>query len=44
MSGVLSWTHVIGGWLVPVLLGNLAGGLLLVTALNHAQVTSGEHT
>ncbi|HEY3804872.1 MAG TPA: formate/nitrite transporter family protein [Kofleriaceae bacterium] len=44
VSGVLSWTHVIGGWLVPVLLGNLAGGLLLVTALNHAQVTSGEHT
>lgn len=42
VCGGLSWHHAVGGWLVPVLLGNVAGGLLLVTALNHAQVTSGE--
>jgi formate/nitrite transporter FocA (FNT family) len=40
--GDVSWLHVVVRWFVPVLLGNLVGGLLLVTALNHAQVTSGE--
>lgn len=41
MLGAISWSHAIGGWFVPVLLGNLTGGLLLVAALNHAQVRAG---
>jgi len=40
-TGAASWGHGIGGWLVPTLIGNIVGGLLLVAALNHAQVTSG---
>jgi hypothetical protein len=27
-------------YILPVLIGNILGGVLLVTALNHAQVTS----
>jgi formate/nitrite transporter FocA (FNT family) len=41
MTGGASWAHGIGGWLVPTLCGNIVGGLSLVAALNHAQVTSG---
>lgn len=41
MLGALSWGHAVGGWLVPVVLGNVTGGLLLVAALNHAQVRAG---
>ncbi|MGI8690511.1 MAG: formate/nitrite transporter family protein [Thermomicrobiales bacterium] len=40
-TGAASWAHGIGGWLVPTLLGNIAGGVSLVAALNHAQVTAG---
>lgn len=40
-TGAASWGHGIGGWLVPTLMGNIVGGLSLVAALNHAQVTSG---
>ena len=40
-TGAASWAHGIGGWLVPTLIGNIAGGLSLVAALNHAQVTAG---
>ena len=31
----------LGGYFVPVLLGNTLGGVTLVAALNHAQATSG---
>jgi formate-nitrite transporter family protein len=40
-TGAASWAHGIGGWLVPTLIGNCIGGLSLVAALNHAQVTAG---
>jgi len=37
-----SWLGVLGGWVVPTLLGNILGGVTLVAALNHAQVVGGE--
>ena len=40
-AGHASWPHVFGGFFVPALLGNVLGGLTLVTALNHAQVVAG---
>jgi formate/nitrite transporter FocA (FNT family) len=40
-TGAASWVHGLGGWLLPTLCGNIVGGLSLVAALNHAQVTSG---
>ena len=40
-TGEASWAHGIGGWLIPTLIGNIVGGLSLVAALNHAQVTAG---
>ena len=40
-TGSVSWAHGLGGWLVPTLIGNIIGGLSLVAALNHAQVTAG---
>jgi len=40
-TSAASWAHGIGGWLVPTLIGNIVGGLSLVAALNHAQVTAG---
>lgn len=40
--GEATWGHVVGGFVVPALIGNVAGGLTMVAALNHAQATSGE--
>ncbi len=40
-TGAASWGRGMGGWLVPTLIGNIIGGVSLVAALNHAQVTSG---
>jgi formate-nitrite transporter family protein len=40
-TGATSWAHAIGSWLIPTLIGNCIGGVSLVAALNHAQVTSG---
>ncbi|OGX82434.1 formate/nitrite transporter family protein [Hymenobacter glacialis] len=39
-SGKASWGHVLGGFVVPALLGNILGGVVLVAALNHAQVAA----
>jgi formate/nitrite transporter FocA (FNT family) len=39
-SGIHSWQQAVGGYIVPVLLGNIIGGVSLVAALNHAQVVS----
>jgi formate/nitrite transporter FocA (FNT family) len=39
-TGVDTWQQALGGYIVPVLLGNIIGGVSLVTALNHAQVVS----
>lgn len=36
-----SWLTVLGHYLVPTLVGNIAGGVTLVAALNHAQVVAG---
>lgn len=38
-SGLASWQQALG-YLAPVLIGNVAGGVSLVSALNHAQVVS----
>jgi formate-nitrite transporter family protein len=40
-AGHRSWFQTLGGWVLPTLLGNVIGGVTLVTALNHAQVTAG---
>ncbi|MCA1668874.1 MAG: formate/nitrite transporter family protein [Thermomicrobia bacterium] len=40
-TGSVSWWAAIGGWLIPTLIGNILGGVSLVAALNHAQVTAG---
>lgn len=41
MTGAESWATGIGRFLLPTLAGNILGGLALVAALNHAQVTAG---
>jgi formate/nitrite transporter FocA (FNT family) len=41
-SGEKSWPAVFGSFIVPALLGNIVGGVMLVAGLNHAQVVSGE--
>jgi len=40
--GDVSYGTYATGFLAPVLLGNTLGGVVLVAAVNHAQVTSGE--
>jgi formate/nitrite transporter FocA (FNT family) len=40
--GSATWGDYFGRFVVPTLLGNTLGGVTLVTALNHAQVTGGE--
>jgi len=39
-AGTVSWPQVFGDYILPVLVGNVVGGVSLVTALNHAQVVS----
>jgi hypothetical protein len=39
-TGAASWQQYVGGYMIPVLLGNVIGGVALVAALNHAQVVS----
>jgi formate/nitrite transporter FocA (FNT family) len=39
--GTRGWGEVLGGWIVPTLIGNIIGGVTLVAAINHAQVVSG---
>jgi formate/nitrite transporter FocA (FNT family) len=41
-TGAASWGDVIGGYLLPTLIGNILGGVALVAALNYAQVVSGK--
>jgi formate/nitrite transporter FocA (FNT family) len=41
MTGRLSWFAYAGGYMLPTLLGNIVGGVSLVSALNHAQVVAG---
>ena len=42
-AGEKGWPAVIGGYLLPTLIGNIIGGVTLVAALNHAQVVAGGH-
>jgi formate/nitrite transporter FocA (FNT family) len=42
VRGEASWGQVLGGYLLPTLIGNTVGGVTMVAALNHAQATSGE--
>jgi len=42
--GARGWGEVLGGWIVPTLIGNIIGGVTLVAALNFAQVVSGKET
>ena len=37
-AGELRFVEYLGGYMIPVLIGNTIGGVLLVTTLNHAQV------
>lgn len=41
MTGAKTWTAYAGGYLIPTLIGNIIGGVALVSALNHAQVIAG---
>jgi formate/nitrite transporter FocA (FNT family) len=41
MIGAKTWLAVCGGYMLPTLIGNILGGVSLVSALNHAQVVSG---
>lgn len=39
-TGAASWQLYLAGYMLPVLLGNILGGVSLVAALNHAQVVA----
>jgi formate/nitrite transporter FocA (FNT family) len=44
-NGSISWWSYAGGYALPTLIGNVLGGIALVSALNHAQVVAGRrHT
>ncbi len=39
-TGIAGWGTYFGEFMIPALIGNVLGGLLFVTALNHAQVAT----
>jgi formate/nitrite transporter FocA (FNT family) len=41
-AGLKPWSSIFGGYIVPVLIGNIVGGVTLVAAVNHAQIASGK--
>lgn len=41
LTGAASWGSMIGAFLIPAIIGNIIGGVVLVAMLNHGQVTSG---
>ena len=41
-TGALSFSKYLSGYMVPTLIGNILGGVMLVAALNHAQVVAGK--
>jgi formate-nitrite transporter family protein len=41
MAGEKNWFAYLGGYMAPTLIGNIIGGVALVSALNHAQVVAG---
>ncbi len=40
-TGEVPWGRLLANYMVPTLLGNIVGGVALVSALNHAQVIAG---
>jgi formate/nitrite transporter FocA (FNT family) len=44
MTGLKPWGEFVIGYMVPTLIGNILGGISLVSALNHAQVIAGRST
>lgn len=42
MTGVKTWPMYLTGYMIPTLIGNVIGGVTLVSALNHAQVVTDE--
>lgn len=42
MAGAATWGGVLWKFMLPTLLGNIVGGIALVAALNHGQVSAGE--
>jgi formate/nitrite transporter FocA (FNT family) len=40
-NGSVSWWSYAGGYALPTLIGNVLGGIALVSALNHAQAVAG---
>jgi formate/nitrite transporter FocA (FNT family) len=40
-GGHTTWAHVFAAFIAPTLVGNILGGVTLVTMLNHAQVVAG---
>ncbi len=43
MIGARSWGSFVAEYMTPTLIGNVLGGVALVSALNHAQVVAGLH-
>ncbi len=41
MTGAKTWLSFAAGYMLPTLIGNVLGGVALVSALNHAQVIAG---
>jgi formate/nitrite transporter FocA (FNT family) len=41
MVGAKGWFAVVGGYMVPTLIGNCIGGVSLTAAINHAQAVAG---
>lgn len=44
MMGATTWGASIGAFVVPAVIGNIIGGVVLVALLNHGQVTAGAKT
>ncbi len=42
MTGAKSWISFAGGYMIPTLIGNVLGGVAMVSAVNHAQVIAGK--
>jgi formate/nitrite transporter FocA (FNT family) len=40
MAGAMPWTSFATGYMIPTFIGNVLGGVSLVSALNHAQVAA----
>jgi len=43
MTGVKTWWAFASGYMLPTLIGNVLGGVALVSAVNHAQVIAGSN-